>query len=251
MMTKKLSAIARFILPLLFWLLFWEISALLIDNKYLLPGIAATFSALSSLAVTASFWKILLFTLIRVISGLALGTVLGCIFAILSHHFSPIKALINPMVSVIKSTPVASFIVVLWILLSGNALSILIAVLMVMPIIYQNILDAYSSVDKELIETAEVFELSLTRKYKVLFIPAMKKFLAPAFITASGLAWKSEIAAEIIGYVKDSVGQVINDAKYNLETPTVFAMTLIIIIFSISLESIAKFFLRRDHAKAN
>ena len=51
---------------------------------------------------------------------------------------------------------------------------------------------------------------------------------------------EAEIAAEIIAYTKHSIGQGINDAKYGMDTPTVFAWTLIIIIFSVILEKVAK-----------
>ena len=61
----------------------------------------------------------------------------------------------------------------------------------------------------------------------------------------AGLAWKAEIAAEIIAYTKKSIGQGINDAKYNMDTPTVFAWTLLIILFSILLELGTKKLLRR------
>ena len=70
-------------------------------------------------------------------------------------------------------------------------------------------------------------------------------FLAPAVVTAVGLAWKAEIAAEIIAYTKKSIGQGINDAKYSMDTATVFAWTVVIIIFSLCLEIITKKILRR------
>ena len=73
----------------------------------------------------------------------------------------------------------------------------------------------------------------------------MKTYLYPAIITASGLAWKAEIAAEVIAYTKDSIGQGINDAKYNMETPTVFAWTLVIVLLSVLLEKCTRSLFRR------
>jgi NitT/TauT family transport system permease protein len=130
-------------------------------------------------------------------------------------------------------------------MLSGDALSVFIGVLMVMPIIWQNTIDAYSSIDKNLIEVAEIFEFSNKKKFALLIYPTLKSFLYPAIITSAGLAWKAEIAAEIIAYTKKSIGQGINDAKYNMDTPTVFAWTILIITFSIILEIATKKLLRR------
>ena len=114
-----------------------------------------------------------------------------------------------------------------------------------MPIIWQNLLDGYSAIDKNLIELADVYEFSYSKRLKLLVFPTLKKYLIPALITASGLAWKAGIAAEIIAYTKNSIGQGINDAKYNMETATVFAWTLVVIVLSIALEKTTKYFLRR------
>ena len=114
-----------------------------------------------------------------------------------------------------------------------------------MPIIWQNTMDAYSSIDKNLLEVTEIFEFSSKKRFKILIFPTLKKLLYPAIITSAGLAWKAEIAAEIIAYTKKSIGQGINDAKYNMDTPTVFAWTLLIILFSILLEFGTKKLLRR------
>ena len=111
---------------------------------------------------------------------------------------------------------------------------------MVMPIIYQSTYNGLDSIDKELSEVAEVFKFSAGKRLMLLTLPTLKKFLPASIITASGLAWKSVIAAEIIAYTKRSIGQGINDAKYNMDTPTVFAWTVVIILFSILLEWVVK-----------
>ena len=130
-------------------------------------------------------------------------------------------------------------------MMSGNALSVFIGFLMVMPILWQNTLDGYAAIDKNLSEVADIFEFSQAKRFRLLVFPTLKNFIVPGIITASGLAWKAEIAAEIIAYTKNSIGQGINDAKYNMDTPTVFAWTLVVICFSIILEKSTKALLRR------
>jgi NitT/TauT family transport system permease protein len=116
---------------------------------------------------------------------------------------------------------------------------------MVMPIVWQNTLDGFASVPKELIEVADLFDLPFRRRFKVLVFPVLSSYIFPAVITSVGLAWKSEIAAEIIAYTRSSIGMYINDAKSLMMTPTVFAWTAVIVIMSIALESVTKKALRR------
>ena len=85
----------------------------------------------------------------------------------------------------------ATFIVLLWILVNGNALAVIIAFLMVMPIVWQNTLEGFESIPKDLIEVSNVFGLSYKKRFKVLLFPVLKSFLFPAIITSVGLAWKS------------------------------------------------------------
>lgn len=241
----KKSALA--ILPTLFWVGVWQAGAMIIDNSFLLPDVFDTASAFNKIICESGFGFFLavLSTLLRVLLGLFLGVAAGIILAVLSHRFTVVRAVISPAVSVIKATPVASFIIILWILLSGDALSVFVAFLMVMPIIWQNLLDGYDAIDKELVEISVVFELSFSKKMRVLVIPTLMRYLIPATITAVGLAWKSEIAAEIIAYTRNSIGQYINDSKYLMDSASVFAYTIVVIVLSILLEKLAKFLLRR------
>ena len=239
-MKSKLKSIAKLIFPIVFWLLVWEILSLIISNDYFLPSVPLTFKTLFTLLKTSEFYKIIFLTLFRVISGLLLGIVLGILLASLCHRFELAKILVTPMMSVVKATPVATFIIVLWVLFtkyfSAAALAVFIAVLMVMPIVWQNTVDAYNSIDPKLSEVCDVFEFSFKKRVKLLIFPALTKYIFPAVITSTGLAWKSEIAAEIIAYTKHSIGQEINDAKSHYQSEEVFAWTLVVILMSILLE---------------
>lgn len=222
----------------------WYIAAFLVDSVLLLPAPHDALFALFELISTLEFYKVVFSTLLRVALGLFFGIAAGVILAFLSYKFVILKNVLSPAVSVIRATPVASFIVLLWVLLDGNTLTVLVAFLMVMPIIWQNTLDGFSSVPTELIEVADVFEFSFKRRFKVLILPVISSYIFPAIITSVGLAWKSEIAAEIIAYTKNSIGMHINDAKTFLMTPTVFAWTAVITIMSILLEIVIRKLLR-------
>lgn len=230
---------------IVFWLLVWQTGSMILDKPYFLPDVFTVFSAFWGLLMSAEFYRVTFFSILRVLLGLLIGIILGISLAILSHKVEIVKALVSPLMSVIKSTPVASFIMVLWILLSGNALAIFVAVLMVTPIIWQNLMDGYAAIDLQLSELCFAYEFSPFKRFKLLTLPTLKRYFLPALITSIGLAWKSEIAAEIIAYTRDSIGQMINDAKYELHTDVVFAWTVAVVILSIILEKFTKALLKK------
>ena len=133
--------------------------------------------------------------------------------------------------------------------MNGNALAVFIAFLMVFPIIWQNLYDAFSSIDTNLIEVSRVFQFSYKKRLKLLVLPALKRYFLPAFVTAIGLAFKAEIAAEIIVGVRDSIGQMIYHSKDALITADVFAWTIVGVGFSIIIESLARRVLLPQNAR--
>lgn len=244
-MIKRHKKIIFYLLSIALIFAIWHLFSKLQGNNYLLPDIKSTFSALFDIVRSEDFFKTVLSTVLRVLLGLSLGVLFGIALAVVSHSSDAVRTMISPVISIIKSTPVASFIVILWIKMSGNELAIFIAFLMVLPIIWQNILDGYDSIDKGLCEVCRVYSFSYVKKFKFLVFPALLRHFIPGLITATGLAWKAEIAAEIIAYTKNSIGQEINDAKYFLDSPSVFAWTLIVIVFSLILELITRSILKR------
>lgn len=226
-------------------LLIWEICALIRNNEFVLPRVLTTLKSLVEIITSRGFFRIVFTTILRVLSGLALGVAFGIILATVCHFIPFVNAFVSPILSIVKATPVASFIVLLWLSLSGNSLPILIAFLMVLPIVWQNVLDAYNSLPKAMVEVTQIYNVSFKKRIKYLYLPHLFNFLTPAFITSIGLAWKSEIATEIIAYTTNSIGQQINNHKQFTETSFVFAWTIIIVLLSILLESGTKYLLRR------
>lgn len=253
MKNKLFSAVLRYALPLVFWLFVWQAGAQLVeefvvkpgsDGSYFLPTPIETLKELILIIGAKGFLKTVLMTLYRVVIGLFVGSALGFALGILSYKSKVIYSLFAPAISVVKATPVASIIILLWILpMSGNGLCILIALLMVLPIIWQNVFDGLSAVNPELHELSLSYEFSFMKKIRILYLPTLSDFLIPALITATGLAFKSEIAAEIIAGVRISIGEMIYSSKDSLNTPAVFAWTAVGIFFSIIFEKLTKFLL--------
>ncbi len=247
MLSKLRVFTEKILLPAVFWLSVWQIAAFCVDRSYFLPTVPETAKALLNVLLSEDFIPVASATLLRVLSGLLLGTAAGALLALLAHKHRLVYNLLFPALSVIKATPIASIIILLWISLNGNTLSVFVAFLMVLPIIWQNLYDGFASVDKDLLELSRSYEFSYFKRLRILILPSLKEYFIPAFITSVGLAFKSEIAAEIIAGVKSSVGQMIYGAKDAYDTAAVFAWTLVGIFFSIALESLAKFLLKRTN----
>ena len=247
---KKPVRLAIYILSILAWLLLWELLARLFDFEVLFPGPIKTLKTAVALIGKAFFWKSVGYSLYRILSGLFLGILIGVLLTLIGRALPFLRSFISIGMSVVKSTPIASIVLILWALVEGGAnegkrLPIIIAVLMVSPIIWQNLTDGFNSIDKSLIEVARVFKFSKLKTVKNVYLPSLTRHFVPAVLTSIGFAWKSGISAEVIAYTKSSIGYNIANAKADFDGDILFAWTLVVVLISITLECLAKYFLRR------
>jgi len=220
----------------IFWVAVWQLMAMKIGKEVLLASPAATFRALTDLMGQPAFWHTVIFSLTRIMLGFTLAVAAGVVLSVLSAAFSPVRELMAPLFSVIKAVPVASFIILLLLWVRGGNLSICISFLMVLPVVYNNMLQGLIQVDKNLLEMARVFRLSLKKQILYIYLPQVLPYFIAACTTSLGLCWKSGIAAEVIGMPAGSLGNRLYETKLYMETAEMFAWTVVIVIISFMVE---------------
>ena len=241
----KAKKIVYILLSIVAWLLIWELGASIMNKPAFFSGVSDTFKALGTLVIAPSFWKTILFSILRIAAGFFAGIFLGILLAFICHKSEFLHKFFSIGISVIKSTPVASIIIILWAFIGGARVASAIALFMVAPIIWQNLMDGFNSIDRNLAEVAYVFEMSGFKRFKLLVLPALIRYFIPAALTSVGLAWKSGIAAEIITVAKNSIGYEIKNHKDTFDSDYMLAWTLVVIIISIFFEYGIRFLARR------
>lgn len=232
-------------LAVAFWIIIWEALAVLIGSELIIASPVKALSVLFSLFGKASFWQALLYSSIRIIGGFFLAVVAGIFLATLSSKFPFLKSLLLPITSVIKATPVASFIILALIWFGSKNLAIFISFLMVFPVIYLNVSKGIESTDKKLLEMAKVFKFPLSRKLLYIYLPEIMPFLISACEISLGLCWKSGVAAEVIGITSGSIGENLYEAKLYFETGELFAWTAVIIAVSTAFEKLIMLLIKK------
>ncbi len=238
--------IGKSLLVALFWLTVWVIIAKAVGIELLFPSPVSVFKALTSLVVTPDFWKVTMLSLLRVTCGISISVVLGCALAYLCTVSKIVDALLSPIVSIAKATPIASFIMVayLW-LKSSFSLPIFITSLIVTPIVMANISEGIRSVDKGLIEVAGVYKLSPIKKFFKLYVPSILPYFIAACKSSLAMAWKASVAAEVLSPTRNSIGEELYLSKSWLDSSSVFAWTLVTIVLSVIIEKLVILVLNR------
>ena len=150
------------------WLIVWQAGAMALGQEILLVSPVSVMLRLAELVPRWDFWSAILFSFWRITLGFLLACLAGTVLAVLSSRFGPVRDLTAPLMSVIKSIPVASFIILVLIWVPSRNLSVVISFLMVTPIVYSNVLGGVSSMDKKLTEMADVFRVPFPRRLRYL-----------------------------------------------------------------------------------
>lgn len=244
MSPERLKKIIKYAIPPAFWLGVWQVASMLVDMELLLPGPVAVARALAGLIVTGDLWLSALYTLLRVVAGLAAGTAVGVLLAFLCHASPWADMVLAPAVRVVRATPVVSFILLVYLWVSRANIPGVIAALMVLPVIWGSVTTGLAAVDPKLLELARAYRFGRGRTLRLVTIPSLRPHFESGLLTAFGLAWKSGVAAEVICPPARAIGSRIQQARLSLETPELFAWTLVLIALSLALEGLLRRALR-------
>ncbi|WP_180339379.1 ABC transporter permease [Peptoniphilus catoniae] len=218
----------------------WGLISLIVGNDLYLPGPIKTLAALFNILASRESYIILVVSSIRVAFALFLALAVGLPLGFLTGFSPKAGQLLNPWLTMLKSVPVVSFIMLALLWLNSNFLPILISFLMAMPIFWTATEASVISRDKKLLEMMEVFEIKPSKRFINYDLPWAIKHLSTALRQATGLAFKAGVAAEVLSFSPFSIGRKIMESKTYLETADLFAWTLLLVLLSFAMERLVQ-----------
>ncbi|MBQ4115799.1 MAG: ABC transporter permease subunit, partial [Clostridia bacterium] len=233
---KKVPKFARTLIVLAFWVIIWQIIAVKVDSAVLVSSPAEVFKRLIQLMGEKEYYVIISSSVLRILSGFLIAVGIGTILGIITAKVRILDEILSPVLSIIKATPVASFIILALVWLNKETIPSFISFLMVLPIIHGNVCEGLKNTPTDLIEMSRIYNLSFKQKLTKLYLPSILPYFSAGFKTSLGLAWKAGVAAEVLSFPKNSIGKQLYEGKTYLETVDVFAWTLTVIVISVILE---------------
>ena len=237
-MKSALLKLLRRLAVLAFWLTVWYFAAAAVGQELLLPGPLLVGQKLCALAGTKTFWFTLGKSILRVLTGIVSAVILGGLIGLVTYKSALARELLGPVMTLLKSTPVASFIILALVWLGRSIVPVFIAGLMVLPVVWANTVAGLAGIDPQLLELAQVYRLPRVRILRRIVWPSVLPYLRSALRSALGLGWKAGIAAEVLTVPPFSIGKNIYEAKLYLETTELFAWTAAVVLLSFLIEHV-------------
>ena len=220
----------------LLWLGIWQIVSMMIGKELLFPSPIAVAMRLFELMLTSDFYLTVGLSLFRILVGMLIGTFLGALGGLLTAFSRIARDIFAPLLAVVKSTPVASFIILMVLWISRDVTPLIIALMMVTPVVWTNVETGILNTDKSLLEMAKVYKMPRTATVRNIYLPSISPYFLASLKASLGMAWKAGIAAEVLLQPIISIGKMISDSKILLETTDLFAWTVVVVILSVIIE---------------
>lgn len=200
---------------------------------FILPGPLQVLDAL--LSQSASLLHHAWITLVEIVLGLVLGTVLGVATALLVNASSLARRYVLPLIIASQALPVFAIapLLVLWFGL-GLGSKIAMATLIIYFPVASALNDGLARADRNFIDIARMYGASPLQTLTKFRLPAAMPSLASGIRVAATVAPIGAIVGEWVG-ASAGLGYIINQANARMQTDTVFAGLVLLIIMVILL----------------
>lgn len=243
-MSRIPRKLIRICVPIAVYIVIWQLLSMLVGSSLLLPSPKETAIAAYRILSTAEGWRSILLSVLRILFGFALGCICGAVLAILTSTSKTMAWLLHPLRTIIKTTPITSFALILLISLVSGYVPVAVAAIVVTPMIWRTTEESILALDPKLTEMGKVY-FKPYQQFRFIILPQIvPQFFATAS-TALGFAWKAVITAEILALPKFGIGNQMFQDKLYLDYADLFAWTFLVIVFSVAIEMLLDSLLRK------
>ena len=170
-----------------------------------------------------SLWRSVVGISVALAAGLAAGLVAG--------SFKTAMALLKPVITILLAMPP-----IIWVVMAlfwfgfGNPSVLFTIIVLVAPLTFASAAVGMASVNKQHEELFDAYKLGRLKKIRYLYIPHLTGYVISSIGVAVAMGVKVVIMAELLG-ASEGVGARIADARAMLETSTVMAYVVLVIVF--------------------
>lgn len=222
-----LTCLSILLIPVAWQLLSWQMA-----QPQLIPSFPDLVRALLRLVYTPGFLVSIGTTCLRACVGLLLSLAAASITAFLLNRSERIRLLFMPWLSLLRSVPVISFILLALIFLNPEMIPLLIAFLTMYPLLTENLLKGLMNRRDSWKMLAQQFHLNAWNRLFQINYPQLKPYLFSGLASAVGFGWRAIIMGEVLSQCVDGIGKRMKEAQVFIDVPELIAWTLVAIVLS-------------------
>jgi NitT/TauT family transport system permease protein len=237
-MKKGLIKTSSIMFIFLIWLIIYEV----VSHPLLVPSFSQVLHAWIEMLSHKIYITSFASSFFRLFVSIFFSSLFGICLGILAARFSNVETWIKPYVTILKTVPIISIIIILYILFGYVYAPYIIVFLMVFPLFYQATYQGILGIDQSYLDVfhLETDELGLSVKH--VYLPFIRDHVILALYQSFGLGFKVLVTSEFITQTTTSIGNLLYQAKTNLRYDLVFSITIVMILITVAFEVILKYY---------
>jgi len=208
----------------------WQIASTFFPH-FIFPPVPDIISRTIEILITGSLLADVLVTAARILGGLFGAFISGCVLALLIGRSRLLENFLTPVLTFFQGIPALSWVVFAIIWFHGTEFRILfIMVMTTLPAFTFQILDAFRSMSKDLLEMTLSFRPSRAILFRFLIVPTIVPGILTAFKVNLGNAARVVVVAELVG-ATGGVGYELLRQQQLFDMAGAMAWTLQLVLF--------------------
>lgn len=234
---KALKSAVFFAAYVFAFAMIWTIVCDSVKNEYMFPSLISILKETGRLLGEEAFYASFLASVGRVFKAFLISFASAAVFAVAAKAAPLFGKILAPVVTAFRALPTMAIILVLLVWSTPKEAPVIIAFLALFPILYTGIFTAFSAVDQKLSEMCKIYRVPVHRQIFKMYLPMSLPYILREAAGGLSFALKLVVSAEVLANTYTSLGGMLQLSRIYLETPRMFALTLLVISVGLILES--------------
>lgn len=219
-------------------LVLWTMASLVVQNEIIFPTPWKTFIDLGYLLVQKQTYLVLLATVGRLVLSIVGAFAVSLVLSSLSIKYPSFYTFLKPLMTLFKTVPVASIIIILLVLVGHESSPYYITGLVLIPLLYEAIYQGYASIDVNIIDEVRMQTAINSEVIRSVYLPMITPFVFTGLVQSLGLGLKVMVMSEFIAQPMLSIGRELLYQKQQFEMGFVFAWTILLVLLIVGFEAL-------------
>ncbi len=193
--------------------------------------------------------KTLGITLLRITISVLVAFIVSLIVGLLYIWKKDTIYFFKPIISMMKTIPLAIISIFLWLIFNGNIAPYIITTLIIIPLSIEGVITSIDGIDKVLIEDLKMINTNMFKSLIYVYIPLIKDYLLMVFLQIFGLGLKVMVMGEYICQTKNSVGKILSVVKsgvgYEDAMSELVAWGILLVLIVVIIEILIKLIVKK------
>lgn len=227
-------------------LLLYQLLAVIVNQEVIIPYPIDVATRMFQMLTDYSFYETLLITLSHVVIVIFISLILAFLLAYVCYKKPIIEEYVSPVLSMIQAIPNVSFVIIVLVWTSSLMTVYIVLFLVIFPLLFNNNLAGFKSIDKDLCDVILLYHPSMYDKFIKVYLPLIKPSFLSGLKSAISLGVKVSVMAEVLAGLPYGVGKAIIYCRNDFDMAGIFAWTLWLIIMILFIDYILKRFIRDE-----